>query len=100
MPGIVGLIGRMPPQESQCIVNTMLRTLLHEKSYQDGTFADSVLGVYVGWVADKDSFAAAQPFRNHDQKVTIVVSGECFNDSSSQIASGSSSSAKGAAEWI
>jgi asparagine synthase (glutamine-hydrolysing) len=58
----------------------MLSTLDREEFYSSGTCCAPDLGVYAGWVAHKDSFAAAQPFRSGDGQVIILLAGECFAD--------------------
>lgn len=59
----------------------MLETLAREQFYTSGLYSAPDLGVYAGWVAHKDAFASAQPFRSGNGDVTILLSGECFFDS-------------------
>jgi asparagine synthase (glutamine-hydrolysing) len=57
----------------------MLETLLHESFYVSGVWSAPALGVYVGWVARKDSFAAEMPQKNEKEDVTLLFSGEEFS---------------------
>lgn len=58
----------------------MLDTLRHEDFYVADTWADESLGVYVGWVARRNSFSDKMPLRNELRDVTLVFSGEEFPD--------------------
>jgi asparagine synthase (glutamine-hydrolysing) len=79
MPGIVGLITRMPRQRAERQLLQMIEALAHEPFYETGTWVDESLGVYVGWVARKGSFAAGMPLRNERGDVTLVFAGEEFS---------------------
>src|SRR5215469_16145680 len=78
MPGIVGLITKAPPQQAEAELLRMLGTLRHESFYVVGTWVDENLGVYVGWAARQNSFAAKMPLRNEQDDVVLVFSGEDF----------------------
>src|SRR5437763_2521947 len=80
MPGIVGLISQSPDKECQRLVESMVRSMEHERFYTSGTFAVPELGVYAGWVALENSFAARQPFFNEEGDIALIFSGECFPD--------------------
>ena len=56
----------------------MVAALRHEPFYVTGTWMDESLGIYVGWVARKDSFADGMPVRNEQGNVVLVFSGEEF----------------------
>ena len=78
MPGIVGLITRMPREEAERELHQMLESLRHENFYVTGTWVEESLGVYVGWVARKDSFSDGMPLRNERGDVVLVFAGEEF----------------------
>ncbi|PYU12377.1 MAG: hypothetical protein DMG37_13465 [Acidobacteria bacterium] len=82
MPGIVGLITRMPRQRAEQELLHMVEALRHEDFYVAGTWIDESLGVYVGWVARKGSFAEGMPLCNESGDVTLVFSGEEFPEPS------------------
>src|SRR5690349_24400053 len=82
MPGIVGLITRMPRQRAEQELFQMVEALRHEDFYVAGTWSDESLGVYLGWVARKGSFAEAMPLCNERGDVTLLFSGEEFPDPS------------------
>ncbi len=80
MPGIVGLITKIPRERAEQELLRMVAALRHETSYKTGTYIDEDLGVYVGWIARQSPFSAAMPLRNTRGDVTLVFSGEEFPD--------------------
>jgi asparagine synthase (glutamine-hydrolysing) len=78
MPGIVGLITRMPREEAQRELLQMVEALCHENFYVTAAWVEESLGVYVGWIARKGSFSEAMPLRNERDDVVLAFSGEEF----------------------
>jgi asparagine synthase (glutamine-hydrolysing) len=78
MPGMVGLITRRPREQAEQELHRMVERLCHESFYVKGTWVDEALGVYVGWVARKDSFSEGMPVKNERGDVVLVFSGEEF----------------------
>jgi asparagine synthase (glutamine-hydrolysing) len=78
MPGIVGLISRMPREQAERELLRMVEALRHENFYVTGAWAEESMGVYVGWIARKDSFSDGMPLRNERGNVVLVFSGEEF----------------------
>ncbi len=78
MPGIVGLIGRMPRERAERELRMMVEALRHESFYVTGTWMDESLGVYVGWIARKGSFSDGMPLRNETGKIALTFAGEEF----------------------
>jgi asparagine synthase (glutamine-hydrolysing) len=78
MPGIAGLVTKMPRAWAEPQLMRMLETLRHEPFYVTGTFIDESLGLYVGWAARKDSFADEMPIRNEQGDIAIVFAGEDY----------------------
>lgn len=76
MPGIVGIITKMPPDQVLPEFARMVRSLRHEAFYVGGTLVDKDLGVYVGWVARRGSFSDGMPLRNEHGDLSLVFSGE------------------------
>ncbi len=76
MPGIVGLITKMPRDRARQELSRMVETLRHEPTYMTGTWMDESLGVYVGWTARKSSFSDGMPLRNERGDVVLIFSGE------------------------
>ena len=52
----------------------------HESFYDSGMYSVPEMGIYAGWVAHENSFAAGQPFFNERRDVVLLFSGECFVD--------------------
>jgi len=78
MPGIAGIISRRPPNECQRLVNKMIGIMRYETFYTSGTCFVPEMGVYAGWVAHDDSFAARQCVHRDHNEVNLLFSGECF----------------------
>lgn len=76
MPGIVGLITKLGRAEAERQLLVMLGTLRHEPFYVTGTWCDESMGVYVGWVARKDSFSDGMPVSNEKGNAVLIFSGE------------------------
>ncbi len=68
----------MPRQCAELQLLRMSETLRHESFYVSGTWMDESLGVYVGWIARRGSFADPMPLHNERGDVTLVFSGEEF----------------------
>ena len=78
MPGIVGLITRMPAEQATRELYRMVESLRHESFYVTGTRTDAQLGVYVGWVARRGSFSDGMPLANERGDISLTFSGEDF----------------------
>ena len=78
MPGIVGLITRMPVEQATRELYRMVECLRHESFYVIGTRTDTSLGVYVGWVARRGSFSDGMPLTSERGDLSLVFSGEDF----------------------
>jgi asparagine synthase (glutamine-hydrolysing) len=76
MPGIVGLLTKMPREWAEPQLLRMVEALRHESFYGTGTWVDEDLGAYVGWAIPKNSFADGMPLRNKAGDVCLVFSGE------------------------
>lgn len=76
MPGIVGLITKMPRQEAEQQLRRMVAAIDHESFYHTGTWIDEARGVYVGWAIPQNSFADGMPLANEREDVVLVFSGE------------------------
>jgi len=76
MPGIVGLITKMPRHWAEPQLLRMVEMLRHEPAYVSGTWIDEAMGIYVGWIARKDSFSDGMPLRNERGDAVLVFSGE------------------------
>ena len=68
----------MPQEQANLELLRMVESMRHENFYVTGTWADESLGVYVGWVARKNSFSDGMPLRNERGDVVLAFSGEEF----------------------
>lgn len=80
MPGIVGLITKMPRQWAEAQLPQMVAAIRHESFYVTGTWVDEPLGVYVGWAARKDSFCDGMPLLNERGDAVLAFSGEEYSE--------------------
>src|SRR5215471_2283181 len=80
MPGVVGLITKMPREDAEPQLRRMLDTIRHHSWYTTGTWIDESLGVYVGWAARGGSFCDGMPVVNERGDVVLVLSGEEYSD--------------------
>lgn len=78
MPGLVGLITKMPRESAEAQLCCMVKSLCHEKFYESGTWIEASQGVYVGWVTRKNSFSSQMPVQNERGDMTLAFSGEEF----------------------
>jgi len=78
MPGIVGLITKMPRERAEPKLLRMTAALRHESFYTTGTWIDESSGLYLGWAARESSFSDGMPLRNERGDVVLVFSGEEF----------------------
>src|SRR5882672_12901625 len=80
MPGIVGLITKMPRERAEQELLRMVETIRHESFYGTGTWIDESLGVYVGWAVRKNSFCDGLPILNEKEDVCLVLAGEVYSE--------------------
>src|SRR5262245_23521960 len=81
MPGIVGLLTRMPREQAEPQLLQMVDAIRREAYYATGTWADESLGVYVGGAARKGSFSDGMPLWNDHRDAVLAFSGEEFPES-------------------
>jgi asparagine synthase (glutamine-hydrolysing) len=87
VPGIVGLITKMPRKWAEPQLARMVEALRHESFYEVGTWIDETLGLYVGWAALKNSFADGMPLHTERGDAILVFSGEEYTGSKQQVRS-------------
>src|ERR1700739_4417474 len=80
MPGIVGMISKMPRDEARRQLLQMVAANRHESFYTTSTWIDERTGVYVGCVARQNSFSDGMPSQNERGDVVLAFSGEVYTD--------------------
>lgn len=80
MPGLVGLISKLPRFDAELRLKKMIGSMAREPFYTHGVWSDPDLGVYVGWVAQENTFSDRMPVVNESRGVVLVFSGEDFTD--------------------
>ena len=58
----------------------MVKCMIHEPFYMDGTYINEELGLWSGWVNHQGSFADCLPIWNEKRDVCLLFSGEDFAD--------------------
>src|SRR3954462_4836697 len=79
MPGLAGIVTKMPAARAEAQLRTMLATLRHERFYESGTHLDEQAGIYAGWCARRGSFSDGMPLQNERRDVTLLFAGEEFS---------------------
>lgn len=78
MPGLVGIVSKMPHSRARAELSGMVDALRHERFYVSGTWMDPAMGIYVGWTARAGSFGASMPVSNETDDITLIFSGEDY----------------------
>ncbi|MGH9327567.1 MAG: asparagine synthase-related protein [Terriglobia bacterium] len=78
MPGIVGLITKMPREQAEPQLTRMVEKLRHESFYVTGTWVDESLGIYAGWALEEGSFSEGIPLVSERGEIALIFSGEEF----------------------
>ena len=80
MPGIAGIISKMLQNKNEPDLNLMIDCMMHEPFYASGTYINEQLGIYIGWVCFKNSFADCMPVLNEQKDLVLIFAGENFAD--------------------
>lgn len=80
MPGIAGIISKRSREVNDYNLQIMIKCMMHEPAYNSGAYINDQLGLYVGWVCHKDSFADCMPVLNEKRDMVLIFSGEHFPD--------------------
>ncbi len=80
MPGIAGIISKIPSEKRKKDLRLMLDCMMHEPFYTSGIYANNQLSFYAGWVCHRDSFSDCLPIFNENHDLTLFFSGENFAD--------------------
>src|ERR1043166_7668849 len=78
MPGLVGLVTRMPRERAEAELRQMLTTTRHESFYETGTWIDEAAGVYLGWTARPSAVVDGKPLCDERTGVVLAFSGDDF----------------------
>ena len=80
MPGIVGIVSQRPSQEYSALVKSMVKCLMHEPFYTNGTYVNEEFGLWSGWACHKGAFEDCLPIWNEKKDICLLFSGEDFTD--------------------
>lgn len=83
MPGIAGLITRMPRAAAERELLSMMAAVNPGSAYVKGIQIDADSGTYLGWTAQKHSFADNMPLCNETGDISLVFSGEEYSGATS-----------------
>lgn len=79
MPGLVGLITKLPRERAEAALLGMVAAIRHETWYTTGTWSDPSLGLYIGWVERSQTSADQMPLHDEHGNRVLVFSGEEFS---------------------
>src|SRR5438477_4762872 len=80
MPGIVGIVSQRPSQEYYALLKSMVKCLIHEPFYTNGTYINEELGLWSGWACHDGTFGDCLPIWNEKKDICLLFSGEDFAD--------------------
>lgn len=80
MPGLCGILSKRGGREYELLLQRMLDSLVHEKSYARGKYVNAEVGLFAGWACHGGSFSDCMPIRNEKQDVVVLFYGETFQD--------------------
>ncbi len=78
MPGIVGIISQKSSNANSEDLRLMVNCMMHEPTYNSGTYVNEGLSVYVGWISNRGSFSDCMPLVNEKRDLVLIFSGEDF----------------------
>ena len=79
MPGIVGIITKMPRERATAELRRMLASMRHESFYVTGTWVEEELGLYAGWMEREEACDGEMPQRNETGDKALLFSGDEFS---------------------
>jgi len=62
------------------MVESMVKCLMHEPSYTNGTYINEEFGLWSGWACHKGAFEDCLPIWNEKKDICLLFSGEDFTD--------------------
>jgi len=80
MPGITGIITKKANGGEREKLTAMLKCMLHETFYTQGSYENPENGFYIGYSAMPDSFADCMPIFNETKDLILFLTGECYSD--------------------
>ncbi len=79
MPGITGIISKIKHEQNGHDLRLMVASMMHEPFYNTGMYTNEQLGLYVGWVCQKDSTVDCMPIWNETKDKCLFFYGEEFS---------------------
>lgn len=80
MPGIVGIIKKVPYEKGTNDLELMVKCMMHEKFYTSGTYFIEQMGILLGWVSHQHSFSDCLPIWNEKKDICLIFTGEVIID--------------------
>ena len=73
MPGITGIITKNYNGTETETLNSMLNTMISEPFYNSGTYINSELGFYIGYVSIEGTFPDCMPIYNENKTLILFL---------------------------
>jgi asparagine synthase (glutamine-hydrolysing) len=80
MPGITGIIVKSQYDGIRQDLLMMVEAMRHEPHYSGGQYVNEELGLYLGWMCQKGSFADCMPLVSINRDVVLIFQGENYPD--------------------
>jgi asparagine synthase (glutamine-hydrolysing) len=78
MPGLVGILGKGPPQQRREELGRMRAALYRKEPTRSGSFINEDLGVYAAWTCHPGSYADGQPATSSNGDIAVLFGGEHY----------------------
>ncbi len=85
MPGLAGIIGKLPGRDPAPLAATMADRMRHEPFHRAGSWDCPEPGVALGWVSEKGTFSDCLPVWNESRNVMLAFTGEHFGEIESDV---------------
>jgi asparagine synthase (glutamine-hydrolysing) len=83
MPGITGIIRKVPYEGIERDLDLMVETMRHESFYAGNRYINKELGLYAGWMCHQGAFSDCMPLVNRNKDSLLIFHGENYLDDKS-----------------
>lgn len=87
MPGIAGILGRVPEETPSSEIRRIAKCMVHEPWHEVGTYHQERVNLRLAWVLDQLATVCAPPVWNEEKDTALFLIGECFFDGADEASS-------------
>jgi asparagine synthase (glutamine-hydrolysing) len=84
MPGIAGIIRKIPYEGIEHDLELMVEAMRHGTQYSGGQYVNTAFGLYVAWMNHKGAFSDCMPLIKRQDDIVLIFQGENFLDDESR----------------